>query len=190
MTTLPPYVFPPVWWFIKAQKAGKMQVGLGGFYQKQTLRSRYAIAGPNKLQTLSIPVVHTGDKKRLDATEISYAEKWVREHAHSWKSAYGKAPFYEFYDYKLLPVIQQNHILIADLLRASITQLHAVFQMDIPLLFTDEDLYDEEPLQVEPYMQVFDDRFGFRQPVSALDLIFNLGPEAADYIAAQAQLLR
>jgi len=35
---------------------------------------------------------------------------------------------------------------------------------------------------VKPYHQVFQDRFDFQYNLSALDLLFNLGPEAQHYL--------
>jgi hypothetical protein len=45
----------------------------------------------------------------------------------------------------------------------------------------DEWEFTENHDAVVPYPQVFDSRHGFRADVSALDLLFNLGPEAEDY---------
>jgi len=35
---------------------------------------------------------------------------------------------------------------------------------------------------VREYLQVFNNNTGFVQPLSILDLIFNVGPEAVDYL--------
>ena len=37
-------------------------------------------------------------------------------------------------------------------------------------------------LKFPPYPQVFEDRFGFVPNLSILDLLFNLGPEALNYL--------
>ena len=37
-------------------------------------------------------------------------------------------------------------------------------------------------IALPPYYQVFDSRYGFQANLSAIDLLFNLGPEAKDYL--------
>jgi hypothetical protein len=182
MGQLPPYLFPPVSWFLTGARQGSFVVAGGGYFEKQTLMSRYAIAGPNTMQNLIVPVIHTGGPKQLGETRISRIEKWPREHANAIKSAYGKSPFFEFYDYKILPVLQKEHETLWDMIRESISVLHRALLPESELLFT-EDIFSPLPeIKIPPFPQVFEDRFGFRENVSALDLLFNLGPEAEDYL--------
>lgn len=183
---LPPYLFPPPSWFIAGARHGKIVVGMGGNYEKQTLRSRYTIAGPNNLQDLIVPVVHTGAKKLLTETRIARAEKWDKMHVRAMNSVYGKAPFFEFYDYRILPLLSNTELGLADLIREGIAVLHKNMIPEIPLEFTSDIAPDIELPAIAPYYQVFEDKCGFRPGVSALDLLFNLGPEAGDYIRNQA----
>lgn len=179
---LPPYLFPPVGWFLTGMRAGSLQVGMGGRFIKQTLRSRFVIAGPNGLQTLSVPLLH-GTEKNMANMRIQPDARRVREQLRAIETAYGNAPFYEFYDYRLLPLLQDESLTLQELITASIRGLHRELKCEVPLVFTDEVAGDILLPAEPPYMQVFDDRFGFRPGCSALDLLFNLGPEAADYLA-------
>lgn len=38
-------------------------------------------------------------------------------------------------------------------------------------------------IQIKPYPQVFDVKFGFRSDVSGIDLLFNQGPLAKEYLS-------
>ena len=178
---LPPYLFPSVSWFLQGMKWGKIEVAIGGNFEKQTSRTRFAIAGPNNIQVLSVPVAH-GSGKALSSMEISGQNPWVKEHLRAIATAYGSAPFYEFYDYRALSILSPDQTSLQTLIKESITRLHAQLQCPVPLLFVDDWECVEPEMPVKPYPQVFDDRHGFRPQVSALDLLFNLGPEAVDYL--------
>lgn len=177
---LPPYLFPPVSWFLSGIKNGELRVAVGGNFEKQTLRSRYTIAGPNNVQILSVPVVHGGSRLLAD-TQISSQNPWIKEHIRAIKTAYGNAPFFEFYDYRILPLLNAETLLLKELILQSIQKLHRELQCPVPLVFAEEWTFKEPEPIVPAYTQVFDDRHGFRPEVSALDLLFNLGPEVADY---------
>lgn len=184
MTVLPPFLFPPVSWFLDAAQT-QCVVGLGGYFEKQSLRNRCYIGGPNDTQALVVPIVHTGEKQLFLQTQISRREKWAKEHAHSLRSAYGKAPFYEFYDYKILPLIENTSYSLAELNQASIEVLCKAFDIPCPEFHVEQEATAWVPRTPQAYPQVFEDRFGFRPTLSALDLLFNLGPEAGDYLKSQ-----
>ncbi|MEY4002369.1 MAG: hypothetical protein RIT07_411 [Bacteroidota bacterium] len=177
---LPPYVFPPVSWFLQGLKNGCLNVAIGGNFEKQTPRSRYTIAGPNNLQTLSLPIVH-GGSALLAETRISSQNPWVKEHIRAITTAYGGAPFFEFYDYRVLPLLNTDTMCLKELIVASIDCLHKQLQCPVPLVYVDDWTYTDPKPQPPPYPQVFEDKHGFRPDVSALDLLFNLGPEVPDY---------
>ena len=177
---LPPCLFPSVSWFLQGMRQGRIRVAVGGHFEKQTCRSRYAIAGPNNLQTLSVPIVH-GGSRQLGETKISRQNPWVKEHIRAITTAYGGAPFFEFYDYRIWPVLEQDSDSLLTLIKNAITCLHRELRCPVDLEFVDEWVFTEHSASISAYPQVFDSRHGFRPDVSALDLLFNLGPEAEDY---------
>jgi hypothetical protein len=177
---LPPYLFPSVSWFLYGIQQGVIRVAVGGCFEKQTFRSRYTIAGPNNLQTLSVPIIHGGSKQLCD-TRISQQNPWINDHIRAITTAYGRAPFFEFYDYRLWPILQQETTSLKQLIEHSITFLHRQLQCPVALEFVNEVPFAEPSLPAQPYPQVFQDRHGFQGAVSALDLLFNVGPEAEDY---------
>ena len=70
MTVLPPFLFPPVSWFLDAAQSQSV-VGMGGYFEKQSLRNRCYIGGPNDTQALVVPIVHTCEKQLFIHTQIS-----------------------------------------------------------------------------------------------------------------------
>ena len=183
---LPAALFPSVSWFLQGIRNGEFVVGIGGFYQKQSHFNRYTIPGPNGMQNLIIPINHIGERKTLAEATISQESKWQREHTHALNCAYNKAPFYEFYDYRLQNVFDNQGSSLLDLIKASIFLLHAQFRLPQPLVFVASLSDSIDSNSREEYPQVFEEKHGFRAPASALDLLFNLGPEASDYLEKNA----
>ncbi|MCC7299193.1 MAG: WbqC family protein [Bacteroidia bacterium] len=166
---------------------GAMPVSMGGSFEKQTFRNRIAIAGPNGVQNLIIPIAHTGHKQDFNEVKISSQENWQRQHQASLNAAYRKSPFYEFYDYKIHALMQENTDSLALCIESSILLLCQAFQLPIQPQFTNEFNHQFQSFPLPEYSQVFENKFGFRDGLSALDLLFNLGPEASDYLMDAAK---
>jgi hypothetical protein len=143
--------------------------------------NRYNIAGPNNIQTLTVPITQDDKHNPLTQVRINYNENWIRDHKHAWQTAYGKSPFFEYYDYRFWSILDAQPVMLADL----------IYPWN-QLLFTQLGLSSFEPtskeiqqniIQIKPYPQVFDVKFGFRSEVSGIDLLFNQGPLAKEYLS-------
>src|SRR4051812_19762950 len=66
-------------------------------YQKQTFRNRTTILSANGLLDLNIPVKKSAHKELMKDVEISYSERWQQKHWRAIASAYGSAPYFEFF---------------------------------------------------------------------------------------------
>src|SRR4051812_2271477 len=65
-------------------------------FVKASGRNRSRIAGPNGLQTLSIPLEGGRDHHRkYREVKISYQSDWQKIHWQSIRTAYGSAPYFE-----------------------------------------------------------------------------------------------
>ncbi|MFZ9755745.1 MAG: WbqC family protein [Bacteroidia bacterium] len=183
---LPLHLMPSIDWFLSGVKEGTFRVSVQEPYRKQTERNRYRVAGPNGIQTLSVPVLADSARGSLQEVEIAYAEKWISEHRNAAKAAYGRSPFYEFYDYRLWDAFDARPQHLLDLNRELIVRLHRYLQLqDLPLMWVDQaPNWDEKQASYEPYAQVFEDRHGFQPGLSALDLLSNLGPLSRDWLSA------
>ncbi len=135
---------------------------------------------------------HTMTKDML----ISPVEPWQHIHSRCLESAYKAAPYFDhYYDY-LRPVFEGHFERLIDL---NDTALEAVLKMlkvnkeivhttdyvresddDLREVFTPKKPFDSKLFPA--YYQVFSEKYLFASDLSVLDLIFNEGPEALQYL--------
>jgi len=63
--------------------------------------NQYKIATANSIQSLTIPLMKGSKDETWKNKRISYDHNWIKEHKNALQTAYGKSPFFEYYDYKL-----------------------------------------------------------------------------------------
>ncbi len=143
--------------------------------------NRYNIAGPNNIQTLTVPITQDDKHNPITQVRINYNENWIRDHKHAWQTAYGKSPFFEYYDYRFWSILDQNPEMLSDLLYPWNQLLFA--QLGLSSFESTSKETQQNTNQIKPYPQVFDVKFGFRSEVSGIDLLFNQGPLAKEYLS-------
>ncbi len=168
-------------------------------YQKGGYRNRCLLAGPNGIQRLSIPL-QKGKHQSLPIQEVrlSYNENWPLNSWRGIQTAYGSAPFFIHYADDIREVLMARHERLWDLniaaLRTSFRLLRWTDRLQIKET-TDYQKTKEgssdwrdriSPKQackdIPAYPQVFADKHGFIPDLSILDLLFCMGPSAADYL--------
>lgn len=169
-------------------------------YQKQTYRNRCYICTDRGRLMLNIPIRHVGGRhgrQRFREVLIDNTYPWQRQHWRSLETAYRSAPFFEFYETEVRPLYETpfDSLMAWDL--ATIQLLCRL--LDIPYPEAQTESYKEEVTpRVDarglihaktgldgpqpPYHQVFEDRHGFLPAMSTLDLLFNEGPQAREYL--------
>ncbi len=70
--------------------------------------NQYAVIGANSVMNLIIPLTKGGKDSAFKNKQISYDHNWISEHKNAFQSAYGKSPFFEFYDYKLFKIFDSK----------------------------------------------------------------------------------
>lgn len=70
--------------------------------------NQYKIATANSIQSLIIPLVKGGKDEVWNLKRISYDHNWIKEHKNALQTAYGKSPFFEYYDYKLFGILDSR----------------------------------------------------------------------------------
>lgn len=157
-------------------------------YAKQTLRNRCSIYGANGKIQLSIPVIRPhGKQTPVNEALISYAEPWRQIHWRSIKSAYGRAPYFEYFEDKIAPLYDTKHELLLDFLIDANRIVLDILKINEPSIYSDdiavslqkqldvksapEFYYDEQ----NEYYQIFEDRHGFIPNLSVLDWVFHCG---------------
>lgn len=176
-------------------------------FPKQTYRNRAVIATANGVLGLTVPVVKTnGNHTYTKDIEICYTENWALKHLRAIESAYNSSPYFLYYKDEVEAILNKQYIGLVDL---NMDILSFVFKKlkvakDI-MLSTDfvlaEDVAtiedyrnrfspkNKEIIQLPPYDQVFEDRYGFQQDLSILDLLFNMGPDSLGYLKEVAKIL-
>ncbi|MDZ4824331.1 MAG: WbqC family protein [Flavobacteriales bacterium] len=195
LAVLPLCCFPPIHWCALALKSEHVLIDIHEHYPKQTFRNRYEIPGANGKMVLTIPVV--GQKgQKIPFNEIQLADgNWRKQHFLSLKSTYQRSAFFEYYEDEVKNIFSADQKFLIGFNLDALLFVENIFGKRISGQFTVEyienfdvkDFRNEfEPsvqwTQLPTYPQVFGDRLGFVNNVSVLDLIFNLGPGARDYM--------
>ena len=150
-------------------------------FSKLNNPNRYKIAGPNNIQSLTVPITQDDKHNPISQVRINYNENWIKDHKHAWQTAYGKSPFFEYYDYRFWSILDAQPVMLADLLYPWNQLLFA--QLGMSLFESTSKETQQNIIQIKPYPQVFDVKFGFRSDVSGIDLLFNQGPLAKEYLS-------
>jgi hypothetical protein len=169
-------------------------------YLKQTFRNRCTILAANGPQILTVPVMEGSFHKRaIKDIKIDYSRRWKQVHLRSMTAAYSSSPFFEYYFAEVERVVESDHKYLLDLNYDSLSVVAKIIGIDTTVRYTtvfspeseNQKDYrytlapkgDRELLKTGlPYAQVFSDRYGFTDGLSILDLLFNTGPDAADYL--------
>jgi hypothetical protein len=149
---------------------------------------------------LNIPIQHVGGssgRQRYKDVRVDNSYPWQRQHWRSLETAYRSAPFFEFFEDSLRPVFQKNFSHLLDLNLETTAVLCELLGLPFPALQTAR--FEEKPKGlwdgrflvnaknesisgIPSYTQVFGDRHGFVENLSGLDLLFNEGNAAFDYL--------
>jgi hypothetical protein len=163
-------------------------------YQKQTYRNRAQILLANKVDNLSIPVLGGNKKQSYKEIKIDYSQKWKNIHLRGIQSAYGKAPFFEYFFPYLEDVYAKDLTFLFDLnmelLTVCLKLLQSNTKIEVLLGGTETDNYlDSREIinakagfEARSIMTAFpyDQMFGvnFVPNLSVVDLLFCKGPES------------
>lgn len=162
------------------------------YYQKQTYRSRCKISTANGTMDLSIPVDKSG-KKLIRDIRISAHNDWQTHHWRSIESAYSSSPFFEYYSDDIQPFFEKKWVFLWDFNLEIQQVICNLLEINPKIAITDTykmsatgilDLRDRihpkknSLIEIGPYYQVFEQKYGFIANLSILDLLFNMGNEA------------
>jgi hypothetical protein len=154
-------------------------------FVKQTFRNRFVYGTFQGPKEFSIPIKGSTKHLSYSKVEIDYKSSWQRQFLQSLKSAYGKSPFYEFYDYKIESIIYKKHVYLWDL---NIEILNFIlknlkFEKDYKV---ESNFFKNEPIfemnESIKYYQVFSDKVQFMSDLSVFDVLFNEGIDALSII--------
>ena len=195
-----PTYFPSISHYIAMIAAESVTFEVEDTFQKQTNRNRMYIYSPNGIQMLNISVKHNDANNNFKDIKIDNQYNWQKNHFKSLEAAYKNSPFYEYFIDDLQPIFEKKHEFMLDLNFEIFEKINDALGISIPFEKTTEYFHEvtnktdyrylangkKDATQIEPYTQVFDNKHGFINNLSILDLLFNEGRYAVDYLKQQS----
>jgi hypothetical protein len=189
---LPSVYFGNIEYYHKLYNESNVIIDTHEKFQKQTYRSRCEILTANGRINLSVPVERPDGKNTLmQDVLISNAENWRKDHKKAIESAYRRTPYYEYYFEQLFEIIDKDFLTLHESNTALQEFLISKIGLTVQVEFTSESIPDIEKdyrsllnpkqatsFKTHRYIQTFEERFGFQNNLSILDLLFNEGPNA------------
>ena len=189
---------PPISLFTAINSGGDVLIEQYDNYCKQTYRNRCRIATAGGVQTLTIPVVKSDSPKQLmKDVRISDHGEWRRQHWNALESAYMNSPFFMYYQDDFRPFYDKKYEFLVDfnteltLLILKLAGINKELRLTESYTRHTDGTTDfrqmvepgvQESAAPHPYWQVFKQKYGFLPNLSAVDLLFNMGPEFPLYL--------
>ena len=194
-----PTYFPNIFSFKTIINSTNILFEVNDHYVKQTLRNRTSIHAANGKLNLSVPVKFSSTKKeKYKDIRICYDSNWQKIHLKSIEIAYKNSPFYDFFEDYFINFYNKKEKFLVDLNFSSIRLIFEILEKELNCNFTNEylekyvDLTDyrslltnknfNEKVDFKNYTQVFQEKNGFIENLSSIDLIFNKGLDFEDFI--------
>lgn len=195
-----PTYFPSISHYIAMLQADLVTLEMEDNFQKQTNRNRMYIYSPNGVQLLNIPVKHSIDKhQKYKDVRIENDFGWQKNHFKSLEAAYRTSPFFEYFEDDFRPLFEKKHEFLMDLNLETFELVNDALGIQFSIEKTTEYFHEvtnlkdfrslangkKDTTQIEEYTQVFNEKHGFINNLSILDLLFNEGRYAVDYLKNQ-----
>ena len=202
-----PTYFPSISHFVALAQSEKVVFEIEDNFQKQTNRNRTYIYSPNGIQLLNIPIKHSDQiHQKTKDVRIETDFDWQKQHFKSLEAAYRSSPFFEYFEDDIRPIFEKKHTFLQDLnfetmqiaskcLRMKFeyeTTTEYFQEVDSKIILDYRTLADgkKDDSQFEPYTQVFEEKHSFLNNLSILDVLFNEGKYALDYLKNQKLVLK
>jgi hypothetical protein len=198
--------FPPIEYLARCVQSEGVIIEAHEHFQKGSYRNRCHIAGANGLQILSVPLRRNKDIKNdiedikndfrsIKNIKIAYDVDWQKQHWRTLQTAYGSAPFWDFYAPILERFFNQKFDYLLDynveILKTIFKLLKIEKNVSISLSTSYEDFFTEgsdlrhtinpkinSVINPINYSQLFNDRYAFIPHLSVLDLLFCCGNQS------------
>ncbi|MEC4114746.1 WbqC family protein [Myroides pelagicus] len=197
-----PTYFPSISHYVAMLQSESILLEVEDNFQKQTNRNRMYIYSANGIQMLNIPIKHSKSiHQKFRDVEIEDAFGWQKQHFKSLEAAYRTSPYFEYFEDDIRPIFEnkqkymmdlnlQIHEVITECLGITLPyektlEYHKTYDNDNILDFRNLVNGKKDENQFTSYTQVFEEKEGYLNNLSILDLLFNEGRHAIDYLKQQ-----
>jgi len=197
---LPMLYLPPVEYFMQLnQHKPDIFMEREEHFPKQTYRNRTNICSPDGVLPLVVPVTK-GSKNhtKVKDVKISYDFNWQRLHWMGLQACYRRSAYFEYYEDDFAVFYDAiKPVFLFDYNEQQLQLLLKLLKIKTPISYTETyepeypgitDLRSSITPKKEstfvqiPYFQVFEGKNGFLHNLSIVDLLFNQGPQAMNYL--------
>jgi len=168
-------------------------------FQKQTYRNRCYIYGANGKQMLTVPILHSksGGRQKTRDVKIDHSFSWQKNMVKSLEASYRSSPYFEYYEDDIIEIFKKKHHFLLDLNFLAHEVMSECLQLDNEFSFTESyveiseegsdfrylaEAKGEPNYDLKKYTQVFEAKHGYLANLSILDLLFNEGTAALQYL--------
>ncbi|MDR3251827.1 MAG: WbqC family protein [Tannerella sp.] len=191
----------PVQYYAKLASHDRIFIETEENYPKQTYRNRCVIAAAGGRLTLTVPVEKpVSPKCPTRDVRISGHGNWRHLHWNALVSAYNASPFFEYYADDFHPFYEKKYDFLVDYNEALQAMICGLLDIcptvgrtekyepavgnDFRTAIDPRHPLPDRDFVAVPYYQVFRDRNGFLPNLSIVDLLFNMGTEAAGIVGS------
>lgn len=185
-----------------AAATGSLLIEDSESYIKQSYRNRCRIYACDGILSLTVPVSVPEDDRCIRSVKIDYTKPWLQQHERALISAYRTSAFFEYYQDDIFAILDSRPETLFELNTRLTVRLLELLGIRCSVSFTGdyvrscasglldlrEAIHPKKAVpeifrnRFRPYYQVFSGKFGFISGLSALDLLFNEGPDAVSYL--------
>jgi len=199
--------FGSIYYYHILNSSEEVLIDIGEHFKKSSFRNRCYIPGPNCVLFLTVPL-EKGKNQRciMNTLKISYNHPWQRLHWKTLCACYRRSPFFEYYEDEIYQLIFKENIKLVDLNISILNWTINILSLKTKIVFSEiyvensnseyvdwrlklipnKPFLEEAENYISPkYIQVFEEKTGFKKNMSILDLIFNEGPNARSFFTDQ-----
>lgn len=178
--TLSTAYLPTIGYMRAVLRAEEVEIDLGEHFVKRSERSRCIISNGGREVMLSVPVSAAEGYDQLSHVPMSEVRiaregRWREVHAEALRSAYGKTPYFDYYEDLILPIYEGGQERLWELNKALLEVVMRLLDIETEKVrYTER--YDAGKVTLEELRQgkVGDWEAG----ACVLDMLMELGPEA------------
>ncbi len=195
-------ILSPIEVYSYYKKSKKIIIERFDNYNKRTYRNRFYILSPSGRHLISIPL-KKGKNNNIPFSQvkISYDTDWVSLLTKTLRNCYGSSPYFDYYYDDITSIFSTRHQFLYELNTKLREYIFDILDIDVQTAYSSEYIknYSNEIIDLRDkilpknvssangqellkYSQVFEDKIGYFNNPSILDLIFNMGRYGIDYL--------